>query len=151
MIFSFKTRFNLMLSIAVLSLSTAAIVPIVHASGKSMPHAVSQDSSGSGAPAKPKIVLTDKQKEQIQAIKKNENSQIIAILTPEQQAVIQKAANSGTASSGSIEAELKLTKEQEAKIAAIQTQSRKQLEAVLTPEQIQILKSRSTPSTPSTP
>jgi Spy/CpxP family protein refolding chaperone len=147
MIFSFKIRFNLMLSIAVLSLSTAAIAPIVHASGKSMPHTVSQDSSGSGSPAKPKIVLTDKQKEQIQAIKKNENSQIIAILTPEQQAVIQKAANSGTAS-GSIEAELKLTKEQEAKIAAIQTQSRKQLESVLTPEQIQILKSRSTPSTP---
>jgi Spy/CpxP family protein refolding chaperone len=151
MIFSFKTRLNLMLSIAVLTLSNAAIAPIVHASGKSMPHTISQDSSGSGAPAKPKIVLTDKQKEQIQAIKKNENSQIIAILTPEQQAIIQKAANSGTASSGSIEAELKLTKEQEAKIAAIQTQSKKQLEAVLTPEQIQILKSRSTPSTPSTP
>jgi Spy/CpxP family protein refolding chaperone len=145
MIFSFKTRLNLMLSIAVLSFSTAAIAPIVHASGKSTPNTVSQDSSGSGSPAKPKIVLTDKQKEQIQSIKKNENSQIIAILTPEQQAVIQKAANSGTASSGSIEAELKLTKEQEAKIAAIQTQSKKQIESVLTPEQIQILKSRSTP------
>lgn len=144
MIFSFKTRFNLVLSIAVLTLSNAAIVPIVHASGKSMPHTISQNSSSSGAPAKPKIVLTDKQKEQIQAIKKNENSQIIAILTPEQKAVIQKAANSGT-TSGSIEAELKLTKDQEAKIAAIQTQSKQQIESVLTPEQIQILKNRSTP------
>lgn len=114
MIFSFKTRLNLTLSIAALTLGAAAIAPTAHAFGKPVPHTVSQASSGSGSPDKPKIVLTDKQKEQIQAIKKNENSQIIAVLTPEQQTIIQKAASSGAAS-GSIEAELKLTKEQESK------------------------------------
>jgi Spy/CpxP family protein refolding chaperone len=144
MIFSFKTSFNLILSAVVLTLGTTALSHVAHASGKSMPQSVSQNSSGAGSPDKPKIVLTDQQKQQIQTIRKNENTQIIAVLTPEQKAIIQKAASSGAAS-GSIEAELKLTKDQEAKIASIQAQSKKQIESVLTPEQIQMLKQQSTP------
>jgi Spy/CpxP family protein refolding chaperone len=144
MIFSFKTSLNLILSVAILTLGTTAISHVAQASSNSTPHSISQNSSGAGSPDKPKIVLTDQQKQQIQTIRKNENSQIIAILTPEQKAIIQKAASSGAAS-GSIEAELKLTKDQEAKIASIQAQSKKQIESVLTPEQIQMLKQQSTP------
>ncbi len=144
MIFSFKSSLNLILSAAILTLGTTAISHVAQASSTSMPHSISQNSSGAGSPDKPKIVLTDQQKQQIQTIRKNENSQIIAILTPEQKAIIQKAASSG-APSGSIEAELKLTKDQETKIASIQAQSKKQIESVLTPEQIQMLKQQSTP------
>jgi Spy/CpxP family protein refolding chaperone len=144
MFFTFKTSLNLILSVAVITSGTTSLSSIAHASDKSTPHTVSQNSSGSTTPDKPKIVLTDKQKEQIQTIRKNANSQIIAVLTPEQKAIIQKAASSGTAS-GSVEAELNLTKEQESKIKSIQTQSKKQIETVLTPEQIEILKKQSTP------
>ncbi|WP_404789608.1 hypothetical protein [Altericista sp. CCNU0014] len=145
MTFSYKTSLNLILSTAVVALGAISISSAAQAHHSPAHRAIAQAASPNPAvPAdKPKIVLTDKQKAQIDVIRKNENSQIIAVLTPEQKALIQQAAQSNKAS-GSIEADLKLTEEQKAKIVSIQKQSRKQIEAVLTPEQLEMLKTQPT-------
>jgi Spy/CpxP family protein refolding chaperone len=142
MTYSFKTSFSRTLSIAIVAFGMTIASHVAQASVASKTQAVSQASSPPSPSSAPKIVLTDQQKAKINEIHKNESSQILALLTPEQQAVIQKASQSKT-TSGTVEADLKLTPEQQTKIASIQQQSRKQIESVLTQEQLQILKSRS--------
>jgi periplasmic protein CpxP/Spy len=142
MTFSFKTSLNLFLSAA--TLGTIAIANVAQAANPPMPQPIAQTANPPAEPsAKPKIVLTEQQRAQIESIRKNENTQIIAVLTAEQKALIQQAAQSNKASS-SVEADLKLTEEQKAKIVSIQKQSRKEIESVLTPEQLQMLKQQPT-------
>lgn len=139
MIFTNKASFPVILSVTVLSLGSVAIAHSAKASSKLSSYPVSQSSSP--APAnKPKIVLSETQIMQIRAINKKSSEQIVALLTPEQQAIIQNEAQTKP-ESGALEAKLKLTQEQKAKIQEIQEQNQKQIQSILTPEQLQMLKS----------
>jgi Spy/CpxP family protein refolding chaperone len=144
MTFLLKTSFNLILAAAAVTLGATTLSNAAQAAHRSTPQTLAQAASPSEpSGGKPKIVLTEKQRAQIESIRKNENSQIIAVLTPEQKTLIQQAAQSNKAS-GSVEADLKLTEEQKTKIVSIQKESRKQIESVLTPEQLQILQKQPT-------
>lgn len=144
MTYSFKTSLNQIISIAVVALGIAIAPHAAQASAVPTAQIVAQAASSPPAPKAtngPKITLNEEQKAKIGEIHKNESSQILAILTPEQKTIIQKAAQANS-TSGSIEADLKLTQEQKTKIASIQQESRKKIESVLTPEQLQILKNQ---------
>jgi Spy/CpxP family protein refolding chaperone len=82
--------------------------------------------------------LTPKQQEQIQMIMKNQNILIVSVLTPSQRAMVQKAAQTKQ-SPDVVNANLKLTAEQKAKIKSIQEQSDQQIRAVLTPAQLKVI------------
>jgi Spy/CpxP family protein refolding chaperone len=144
MTFSFKTS-PFILSIAVLALGAVTVSTAANASSKSTINIISQASSPPAPASEPKVVLTREQKAQIDAVQSKSSEQIIALMTPEQKAVLQKAAQSSQASQ-SLEVDLKLTQEQKSKIAAIQAESRKQIQSILTPEQRQMLQKNSTPS-----
>jgi Spy/CpxP family protein refolding chaperone len=139
-----KASFPVTLFITVLSLGSIAIAHSAKASSNLSSYPVSQTPSSPAPANKPKIVLTETQIMQIREINKKSSEQIVALLTPEQQAVIQNEAQTKPAS-GAIEAKLKLTQEQKAKIQEIQEQNQKQIQSILTPEQLQMLKSNSTP------
>jgi Spy/CpxP family protein refolding chaperone len=141
MTYSFKTSFSRIISLALVALGIMVASQLSQKSVASIPQPVAQTSSPPKPTNGPKIVLTEQQKAKISEIHKNESSQILAVLTPEQQTVIQKASQSGNAS-GTVKADLKLTPAQQQKIALIQQQSIKQIESVLTPEQLQILKNQ---------
>lgn len=85
--------------------------------------------------------LTQKQKEQIFEIQKNANKQMLAVLTPNQKALLQKSVQANR-SPELVQNSLKLTKEQDLKIQSIQAQASQQILAVLTPVQVQTLKSQ---------
>jgi periplasmic protein CpxP/Spy len=144
MTYSFKISLNQIISIAVVALGVAIAPHAAQASAVQTTQVVSQAASSPPAPKTtngPKITLNEEQKAKIGEIHKNESSQILAVLTPEQKTIIQKAAQANS-TSGSIEADLKLTQDQKTKIASIQQESRKKIESVLTPEQLQLLKNQ---------
>jgi Spy/CpxP family protein refolding chaperone len=140
MTFTNKVSFQVILSLTLLPLGSIAIAHSAKASRSLSSYPVAQASSSPAPANEPKIVLTETQIMQIREINKKSSEQIVVLLTPEQQAVIQDEAQTKPAS-GALEAKLKLTQEQKTKIQEIQEQNQKQIQSILTPEQLQMLKS----------
>jgi Spy/CpxP family protein refolding chaperone len=99
---------------------------------------IAQASSPSGAANSNPLKLTPEQQGRIQMILKNQNILIVSVLTPQQKAIVQKAAQ-GTQQPGSVEASLNLTPEQKTKIKSIQEQADQQIRGVLTPQQLKMV------------
>lgn len=98
-----------------------------------------QPSAPSGQPS---LNLTSIQKQKIYSIRQSSATQLMALLTPDQQAKLQQAASNPS----SVMAALNLTPEQKTKIQAIQADEGQQIKSVLTAAQIKILQNRT--STP---
>jgi protein CpxP len=81
-----------------------------------------------------KLGLTDAQKAQMQAIKKDTRAKIDAILTPEQRAQKQAAQQNRQPGRGGWKA-LNLTEDQKNQVKQIMEASKTQMQNVLTPEQ----------------
>jgi len=97
------------------------------------PAAVAASAHKHGGGWETKLNLTDAQKAQIKQIHSSTETQINAILTPEQQAQKQQARLQHT------RPQLSLSADQKAKIKAIRQNGQSQIKAVLTPEQQQQL------------
>ena len=144
MTFPNQFSFEAVLSIGFLALGTITLAHPATASGKLPSYLVSQTASSPVPANPPKFVLTEAQKTQIRAVNQKTKAQIVALLTPEQQAVIQKSAQTSPGQRP-LATDLKLTPKQQVKIREIEEQGRKQIEALLTPEQLEIIRSQATP------
>lgn len=139
--------FSLFASAIALTLSAAATPFTFPAPAAASPFMVAQaETKGPWA----SLGLTDEQKAQIQAIRRNTRTQMEAVFTPEQKAKLEAARQARQERRsqrqagerpqrgerfGKKFAELNLTDDQKARLRSIREDSKKQIEAVLTPEQ----------------
>lgn len=88
------------------------------------------------APRSNRLNLTEAQKQQMQAIRQRTQSQIAAILTPQQRTQYEQALQSNQKKRGLLQS-LNLTEQQQEQIRAIKQASKQQMQSILTPEQLQ--------------
>lgn len=105
----------------------------------------SQPAAPAGQSDSTEINLTPDQRQKIQSIMKSSNTQVMAVLTPEQKTKLQQASQQQQSPEATI-ASLKLTPDQSTKIRSIKVEEVKQIKAILTPEQIKMLESQPAPS-----
>ncbi len=86
-----------------------------------------------------KLNLTEEQKQKMQAIRQNTQQKISTILTPEQKAQIKqsKASKNRGSDRKSLMASLNLQENQKAQIKTIREVSKKEIQSILTPTQLQ--------------
>jgi len=84
--------------------------------------------------SRPRLNLSDAQKEQMRALKQKTRQQVEAVLTPEQRSQLQSAIQNGQSPREAMRS-LNLTDAQREQIRAIRESSRQQRLAILTPEQ----------------
>lgn len=137
-----KFKINAVLAfVFALALSTIAAPMLPGLANSPSVKSIAQTQKSSQASDRDPLNLTQKQKEQIFEIQKNANKQMLAVLTPNQKALLQKSVQANQ-SPELVQNSLKLTKEQDLKIQSIQAQASQQILAVLTPVQVQTLKSQ---------
>lgn len=117
-----------------IALSVTPSLPLVAQTQPSQPRQLPpvRDSKYKG------IELTEQQKAQMQAIRKNTSAQIQAILTPQQRQQFQAAMGSGQKRRSAF-MDMNLSDQQKSQIREIMQSAKAQAEAVLTPEQRQQL------------
>jgi Spy/CpxP family protein refolding chaperone len=135
-----KLGFTLNLAIActTFSLLTGVHTTVLKAETIPLGMRIAQSNSQPQTPSQNRLNLTSEQQQRIQMILKNQNILIVSVLTPEQRALVQKAAKSNQ-KPGSVQDSLNLTSAQKAKIKSIQDQTDQQIRSVLTPEQLKIV------------
>jgi len=94
--------------------------------------------SSSGTSLTEQLKLTDKQKNEIRAIRANRTKQINAVLTPDQKTKFEQARKSGKTLSEALK-DLNLKPDQKTKILAIAKTSADNIKSKLTPDQLKQL------------
>ncbi len=118
-----------LLSLSLLTLLLGVTIP-------SYAQPVSPNSADTFAPKtnKPRLNLSDSQKQQMLAIRQKTRQQIMAVLTPQQRSQVESAVQSGQSFRSAMRS-LNLTDAQREQIRAIRQSSKQQRLALLTPEQ----------------
>lgn len=139
MVFNLPKSAALMLAAVLLTLAGHVTVFSDAASAKPANSTeVKTTQSASSASLMAQLKLTDKQKNEIRAIRSSRTKQINQVLTPEQKTKFEQARKSGKTLSEALK-ELNLKPEQKSKILAIAKSSAADIKSKLNPQQVKQL------------